>query len=756
MASNQDQAMRAFLQEQVKDVGLNKLEGSSAFQEFLDRFPKGEKCESFHIQTDARMISDFIHVRYEYPLKPRYNLCTVYFQVATGSSILQSIHAILLWPDGASEPEYISVGGTFDSQDGEYRSNFTRWVDFAAGMEQARDAEESEDEEFQLIDRLELGIHRMLEEDEFTLNLRVYSSEERREHIVARADELRVLTQTFIAALILASAHRVAPHALPVYTEAMEIPEMTLYEILKLTKAPSSEDPKERQDQWARLIRLRLYLTSGAPGGSSIFMGIKLVPLMRTEASLPENVRYPTWREIWIATQVTNLKINGRTHGVPLFSRWSYVTHVDEELYDGEPMQRLHRNSEAAVAALEKLELARAVAREGQKSGRPFPLEQLDYYIHAAEEQAEQIALADVGILMVMQDVGHTFGTTPYRKASFIEQLCGSKAESLVFDLAYTCLALHSSLCIHADLHYNNMTIRLLWFKAREPAPVCAVYVTGPDGERDTYVLPRPGCQAYIIDFSRSIISPDQKDAIERHQGVDHAETFFREQAVRMIMALGRYLPDFTRKYERELKGVALARQQELYNVLTAIDYFAIGENLSQLFRDILARPRGTWSVNEKMVEVCNHLKEVAHAELLKGLRTLIPSLVKDRKDVPKYENDTIGREILRKAFGHWLFSRWEPAELEKYVPTSIVNVRAPMRYDYQDPAKLPPWAQPEILMKFSSQKLSDFIRDEGGALVAAESAWAEGDDEVELALSHERMRLSNAPARDASKSWLT
>lgn len=744
------QDLRAYFQEQALDIGLEGLEGGDAFGEYLGRLPRGGE---HYNQSAGRRLNGFVYIRYSYPLHPRYDVVVFDLESILGPDIQRGIYAVALWPDGAEEPEYVCLGGTYESRDGEYRKAFTAFEDLTAAYGAALEGEAEAPEEYQLLERMEGKLTEMIDEDEIVLRLTVYSaSKARQSKITTRCDELRLLPRLFIAQTLLVGAQLWAPHIHPQYARAMQSPRDKLSEILKLTHAPEGDVPVERQAQWSRLRRLQAILLCGTPNAKSTnCCGMKILPLMRAEATQFGNVRFPTWREIWIARQASNLTVNGRTTSLPVFNQWAVINQSDELLYDNDSMQRHYRTSEAAVAALGNLSLARDVARDGREAGHPFPLDQLDYYLHQAAEQAERIALSDIALLAVTQHVGVTFGTLPHLPLKHLEgSLQGQQAESLVFDLVYGCLALHD-VCIHTDLHYNNVTARFDWIPRPSLPPSSTVFVAGPDGERDTYVVPNHGVRGCIIDFSQGLIAPSQRDALERHQGVEQTECFYREQAVRMLLALNRWLPDFTRAHEREIKGIALARQQELYNVMTAIDYLALGENLGQLFRKLGKMPTA-WKVDAKVIKTCAGLKAAAHAELLKGLR----GLLNQKAPVSPAGPSAVGRQIMREVFSEYLFTRWDPARLEDLVPTEAYNVCAPLRYDGEDPERFPPWAQPENLLRFGGgRKLGEIIREEGRPLLAALQAREDGDDELEIAVSLERGRLADAPRRDGSKSWL-
>lgn len=748
MAGAAKPSMDLYLQEQAFDIGLDSQEGGRGFKTFLQGRPKNGD----HVRLGGGMrLSAFVGLRYGKPLAPEYSLVAFEMETRGEDRLEGCIYANLLWRIGEDFPEYVCLGGTYVSQDGEYRKNLTWWKTFQETYAEESLTEDALPLELRPQEQIERRTHAMIGEGDLSLKLFVFSrAPGETQRLSTRCDELRLLVKLFVAQMICGADSLMPPHTQPMYTAAMEAPRKFMTEALDLIEKQPDPTSEDRVLAHRLGVELRKKFLCGARFSRLSCSGQKLIPLMRAEATQPGNTRYPGWREIWVAQRVSDLVINGRAGGFPLFNQWSIVGKVDEHMFDNDAMRRHFRTSEAATAALEQLALARRLALEGSDRGFASRLEDLDLAILRGASHAEQLILAPFALVSIVQHVGHTMGSLPHMPRMY-PGVQGDKFETVLFDLLYNCLVMHS-VGIHADLHYHNMTLSNRWGRqAYNPDHTCAVFVAGPNGEKDTFVVPTHGSTGCIIDFSRVIINPAQRKVLEAHQGVEQTDAFFREQSTRMLMALARWEPGFAKENQEKIKGKAFLAQQELYDVLTALDYLAIGRNIGLLMKEA----RGTecaWEISEKVIAKCDEIQEVAHEELLRGLRTVVIGKGKARAPT----DEPIGMRILRRTFGHYLYAKWDPGVLHKYVLVDAFNATAPMKYSGESMDSFPPWAQVENLMKFAEGRpVESVVNRDVRAIQHMFEERVDGlDPEIELLVDKERAKLSK-PSPAASKSWV-
>ena len=122
-------------------------------------------------------------------------------------------------------------------------------------------------------------------------------------------------------------------------------------------------------------------------------------------------MRYPAWRETWVAQRVSDMKLNGQTGGVPFYGQWTAVA-SDMGLYENEAMARLHATSEAAAEAAAHLQKARDALRG--RPGTPQRLEGMDNQVYDSIRYGEErLVLSGFSALTVSEWVGLTLATIP-------------------------------------------------------------------------------------------------------------------------------------------------------------------------------------------------------------------------------------------------------------------------------------------------------------------------------------------------------
>lgn len=699
-------------------------------------------------------MNGYTTMRYGYPLPPRSDLLVFNMMSSYEDKIYTCNYAMAVWTDDKPVPEYICLGPPYQSNDGEFRQNYTWYEDFSNGYDAVVAAEANLPKKHRVLDRLERKVLYLIEYSHLNLAMTVHApTQARRDALTDAADSTRLMLKLFVAQMLLVEDAIRSPHIQPKYAVAMMGPRQFIEDIMRLTRPTGLEDDEERET-YKRMLYFRIQLKCGSKyWGAHKALGMKIVPLMRTELINPRNVRYPVGREVWVTEEATNLMVNGRGWFFPSFNQVTTVVGADETMYDNEAMVKHYLTSEAADAALGQLRQAREVVAEKRSAGFAHKLDELDHYLWRGSQKSEEMIVSDVAMIITMRYVGPTLGTIAKlplaQGAGFIQ---GEKFETILFQLCYAAHELHD-IAIHCDLHYHNMTINAEWYPQRDtPENPCAVYVAGPGGERDTFVLPAYGNMANLIDFSQAIISPAQRESLVAYQGKEQTDTFFKEQALRMLRGVGRWLPEYAKEYEREIKGIALADPESMYNVLCAIDYIAIGRNVGQLLEDSAAA--GKMGVDPAVVKQCHRLQAVARAAFIKELRAVVSRGSGQRTPTAKRETsgDALGLAILKDVFGHYLYSRRDPAELAKSYLVDAFNLNAPLRHNIRQLETFPPWARVEEIKKYVSIS-KRFSRDP--SLLEA-SLVSDGDPALDEATELERGRSEPPPPEEAGHSWLT
>lgn len=737
----------AYLQEQAfGHLELSGVPGGTAYKEFLRSHATGGKD---FISGPGHVANNYAVLRYGFPMYPRYATAVMTAKSIrpNRSEIGETVYGYAYWPltdaqeiPESQAPEYVCLGGTFLSQDGEYRSHLLWWKEF----EDVYLGEEGRE----LISEVETRVLEMIAEGNIELSMHAYPLGSLTPVLTEWADELRLLLKVFIAQILLAEKYYIIPHRQPSYREAMEAPMQGLEDLIT---TDSNTSPQKR----TLLAKLKQGFRSGNPtSGSRLRCGQKIIPLMRAEATQMFNIIHPTWREIWASEKMSDLKLNGRVDGLPFFNQWFAINKIGEELFENQTMLDLFRADRVVRAALAQLQATRRAIMDGDLGSRANLKELMDAELYRGVLFGEErLLLSDIAVVLTGEWVGETLAGIPHMKPPLnISPLQGNKFETVLFGYAYACLAMHE-VGVHSDLHMNNITVH----RRTAPKPgLCAAYVAGPEGQADTYVLPDHGMRGCIIDYSRLIVNPEQKAELERGQGAEQTATFFRAQATRVLMAIDRWLPAFAKKHQEKLKGAALARGKDLYNVLTALDYLALGHNIGELLRE--NGENGYWKPSPKCLALCEALEEAAREELIGGLQAVALQNNSSR-GVPKTSSE-VGRRIMRRVFQECLFSNWDPSELEKLTLVNIVSTEAPIKYSGESVETFPPWIQPQNLVRFGGGKTIDEILSRGDrpliSMLELRGEHADGIDQtLELAIEEERAKLADKPPPSAVQSWL-
>lgn len=747
----------AFLQQECYGpMELDRVEGGPAFR----RLMKGTPKEGNFLGTSAAVFRalNFNILRYRYALRGHY-FVTV-FRVATrerGQDYIgkQCVYAIAYWltnedvkAEGRDEdtltPEFICLGGTYVSQDGEYRENFLQWDEFERNYAEAlrRGGELEEDEN--LVANVEAEMVDLFEQGELDFSVSAYPFEETN-RLDTRADELRMPIKLLTASVILLMYQRYAAHLMPLYAETM-------------SPLIGDAEPLMRRAQPDLLVRTVQAFRNGSFTNNTlrVAVGQKLLPLMRAAAVDFNNIRYPTPREVWVSEALSDFKLNGRSNAFPYVVQWTTVRDVAADMFDNEALTRLYETSLAATDALNDLQrLRQRIA--GTKKGKRNVFEGFDHELYRSVAFAEEhMIMSDIALVLATEWVGRTVGSLKLLSLDVFEPAYGGEGlMPVLFELAYGCLAMHD-LCVHSDLHYHNMTVQTIWLqpsvrKKYGTDQLAYVYLAGPT-QADAYVVPARGVGGRIIDFSRALVNPARRSDVEQHQGVGQATAFFEEQIERTVKAIERWEPAFVETHRAKIYGAAHAEPQALYEVIAALDYLALGRNFKIMLEEL--PPELAATVAPAVGAACERMRAVAHDELIRGLQK-----VALQRAAPDRSARDIGRRVLSAAFPDNKFTAWDEGDLKLFSVTDVFNVAAPLKYSGQALDRFPPWADLGAVAKLAGMSVEKLLPPGDGPMLAAadsRASSAAGHPELELLIERERSQLARRPPPEAGTSWIT
>lgn len=742
---------------------LGGLEGSRAYRKFLETL----SIRTFPLSGAVR-VQSFHIVKFGYPMM-RAGYVTAAFTVRVAESTTrqhEAYYAYAYWPRQAggapppAEPEYICLSPTFESRDGEYRHRFLWYKQFREGYE-ANAAR---------LARLEEALLAAVGDDEVGFDLLFFPEDGGRQRAawdaaIAYADRSRLGLRALVA-LLAVDALRARDGTLPTHASAGYVTVMDLL-YAKGAAALSSWTMEDRH-------QMAVFETGKAGQPLRAQCGQKLMPLTVRESLNVGDINFAPWREAWVGRRATDLVVNGVAPTFPIYNNWAYLEGADQSLFENAAMRRRYDRSRQAEGVADSLRRARALAGEGGAAEADYRMGQLDAHVFESIAYAQDyVLLTGLALCATSEYVGLTFASLPEiarRSKTLSPAYLRAFADPAMvarylFDLCYGAHALHARAhVVHGDLHANNFTLHELEnqyrgavrgddveYTPRYANPLVA-YALG--GEAQTYVFPHDGWFACLIDFSRAVVGPGARADIAAEFGEPFAASFYRDQVTRVLRVLHFYTPAYVEKHQEQIKGLLYADFGAMFDVLTAVDFLAIGRNFGAVLKAARAAAPGA-----RALEVAAEGVKMAaniEARALEHLIVHLADLVEGRRGAA----GLAGAAIIPGVFGDYKYAAWAGGETPAHVGFSLArgtlvdayNAGAPLTYSGSDYSRFPPWARfADLERHLGGIKIAQVTADRG------ERPFLESRDlDGYLAVLQEQVRR-NAEDRPAAatSSWI-
>ena len=688
------------------------VEGSQKYRDFIS----STEMRTYRISGMAR-IQSFQVIKFGYPMR-RAGYAAAVFS-ARVSQTDETYYAYAYWPSGAAEPEYICLSPTFDSRDGEYRHRFLWYPQFAEGYETLAE----------LLSPVESAVLGTLGSGELILDATIFASGETASRVTDFVEKARLGIKAFVASLAI-DVQRSANRTLQSHANSSYIAML----------AAMHKKCGSIFDSWGvrELDRLTVFKNGEENDVFWPQCGQKLVPLTVRESLRVGDINFAPWRETWVGQRATDLVINGVAPMFPIYGNWTFLGETDRSLFENAAMRARYDRSLGAQGVAKSLREAR---RKAEKSLPDDRVGQLDAHIYESLVYAQDfLLLTDLAMCATSEYVGYTLRATTdiVRRAAWVSPAHllmfsdPARIARYLFDLCYGAHQLHARVgAIHSDLHLNNMTIfkmtaqfiarrtskstteDAIEFEERFRNPSIA-YIAGAKGEAETYVFPHDGWYACLIDFSRAILGPAARPRIAREFGETFATNFFRHQTGRALRVLHHYIPSFVEKYQEKIKGLLLANFGEVFNVMTAVDFLAIGRNVGGLLRELDSTPlrehdRRILAVAPEGLALAQKIENRALEHLIVHLPELIAPANQTRPPI-----GPAGAGILPAVFGDFLFAN-QAETIRKATLVDVYNAAAPLEFSGDEYAHFPPWARfDDLKAHLSGLKIGDMISNRG------------------------------------------
>ena len=577
--------------------------------------------------------------------------------------------------DMYSEPEYICLSPTYESKDGEYRHNLIWYKHFQKKYAELID----------IIGELEMLVLENIKNGNINIKVRFYPSEVQDDENgpMQYVDNHRLGIKSVVAYFLSGYLRGYRFHQIHTLESHIKLFN-ELYRLFKPYCKKYLFDYENRRKLYA--------FVHGKISALTTQFGIKFIPLTIRETQHIGDITYAPWREVYITSRATDVLVNVSAPGVATFGDWGLINGIDSGFLSNQSMKVKYERSDKTV--IMKTSINQVRDEVGQINEEDAAFIKLDKHMYdSLDHIQESIELSDILLAYTMEHVGFTFGSQ-YNQIinnTFIEdkRLAMMFSEQdfqvkLLFEVCYSLNALHTKTgIIHGDLHINNMTIyervrnrdvndlRGNLISTAVPFSETAVvaYILSNKGNLDTYIFPYDGINPVIIDYSRAILDDSIRDELISEFNGAMIETFYRDQATRALFMFSKYLPTFTKKYQKEIKGLIYTNFHDMFKILSAVDLMSAGKNMALYWQSCINhKPH---PMNKRHVPVATEgsrlgmmIESMASDYMILNLTELINTAARGpisnntaSKSTKQIEFPAV--HIFRKVFKQYNFNTW-------------------------------------------------------------------------------------------------
>jgi hypothetical protein len=613
---------------------------------------------------------------------------------------------------GAFEHDYVCMGPTFQSSDGEYRYRFISFKQFQHVMKQFE----------KLTTPVEEQVVKWLGEKKMSLQAESFmpfalKTEKHEKAFLEQIDKERMVIQLYTAVWLLEYKRydddSQENHLVPGFKQAMfSKHDQKFYH----TKIKPLEE-KLSNDVGSFNAFMDHILTSPKQYVSPAVCGQKFIPLRVMDVEDPSNIKFAPWREMYISSFVGDLVINGITPSFPIFVDWFYISTNSPEIWDNKISHLKLEHSMVATDIVRKLEDARKHTYrqdDDEEVYISYKMQGMSDAIEVPMSYAEkEIILAPVTLCSLVEHVGRTVADMPemLKRPWYVKEL-----GPLFTDIAITrkylfeyIYALYCANCkfqlIHSDLHLNNVcfySVRTfypdIFDPESKPAPEATnahvIYDLSSEGKGseldDVYVFPHYGRYACIIDFSRGFVG---REKLMQDFPENRVDDFISSQRRRLLRVMEHEVPDFYNSHKDQIEALLLQNFDLGFKLLTALDTYKLMRGLRSLLDKIKHDP--------EVEKLLDKIVEMALKFLTLEMQRAFRREIREPKDI-EWPNRTIIRECFRdglmKHFDEKASRRDDPEK-----PITIIDLftaRNELKYNIREYEKFPPAVKFDYMKK--------------------------------------------------------
>jgi hypothetical protein len=292
------------------------------------------------------------------------------------------------------------------------------------------------------------------------------------------------------------------------------------------------------------------------------FIGQKIIPLTLLEHKNKGNIKYIAWLELYVLFNINDLLINNVSPNFNMTYDWSIIDNINKKLFSNRSMVYKIEQSDKIIELINK----------STNKGR------FDRF-----NESKTKIFSNKALLLLIEHTGRTiFNTAKYMKSDiYKEKYINSNIfytsvsfNKCMFDILYGLYIMNTRKnIIHYDLHLNNVTIRLT-----DKSFDVSSFKNNKYGyiiDEDIYVLEDTGCIATIIDFSRSMIIPQD------------VSKFILIKDIMIEKILHVYKTNITGLLDiKELENKLITDFENIYHLFCAYDIYTFSKKLIIFIND--------------------------------------------------------------------------------------------------------------------------------------------------------------------------
>lgn len=475
-------------------------------------------------------------------------------------------------------PEYICIGYSYYSSDGEYRC-------IIMSFEQLCNVFENFSKEF---DNIEYVADKVINKDKLielsAEYIEPFGEDYKRSEIENYIAKSRLPMQIFMVSIVHVNSQNNEKKLEHHMNEKFKIL-IEPFIALKILHIP--------RDMGVSITRINYHNDIHA----SLICGQKITPLTVADFENFGSINRPVWKELYCNNAMGDLMINSVFSGISMPCGWFIVKNT-KSLYDNEAMyNKIHQSNvyKETVKDLRKL----------QKTTQEIFAEAINQPIEVAENN---IILSPYAIVTVSEYVGRTLADYLYHyhwlsKASGLLFDDCSIFDRYLFDIIYGLFCCNSIIgTMHGDLHLNNCTIFMqIYF----PYKGELILYDLRELNKNYYLFKHFGGYSCLIDFSRAILSPEKTD-----NGVE----VMKDEILKLYE---RNFPEFYASHKINLEILSLQSPSDVFNIVSAYDVHSVCSKLYfQLTTNKLIK--ASKEVLDRLKEVVNMSKDHLTNRMLK------------------------------------------------------------------------------------------------------------------------------------------